>query len=63
MTPQEQYFKETGAKTIWKIPNHTHTEEYVQWMNNYVKTSDSLAAKMVRQFANGISKKSGSTDR
>ncbi len=63
MSPQEQYLQETGAKTIWKIPNHTHTDEYVEWLENYVKTSDSLAAKMVRQFANGISKDAGSTDR
>lgn len=64
MTPQEQYLKETGANTIWKIHNHTHTDEYVEWMKNYVKTSDSIAAKMIRQFANNVkSEKSGSTDR
>lgn len=55
MTPQEQYFKETGAKTIWKIPNHTHTDEYVEWIKSYVKNSDSPAAKMVRKFSKALS--------
>ena len=51
MTPQEQYFQETGAKTIWKITNHTHTDEYVAWIKNYAKNSDSIVAKMVREFS------------
>ena len=52
ITPHEQYFKETGAKTIWKITNHTHTDEYVEWIKNYAKNSDSIAAKMIREFSN-----------
>lgn len=56
MTPQEQYFQETGATTIWKIPNHTHTDEYVAWIKNYAKNSNSIAATAVRNFANNIKK-------
>ena len=54
MTPEEQYLKETGAKTIWKIPNHTHTQEYTQWIRNYVKNSDTSAAKAVKEFSKKI---------
>lgn len=51
MSPQDQYKAETG-KDIWKIPNHTHTDEYVQWIKNYVKTSNDTPAKLVRDFIN-----------
>lgn len=54
MTPQEQYFQETGAKTIWKIPNHTHTYEYTEWIKNYVKNSNDISAKMIRKFSKSI---------
>lgn len=54
MTPEEQYLKETGAKTIWEIPNHTHTQEYTQWIRNYVKNSDTSAAKAVKEFSKKI---------
>lgn len=57
MTPEQQYLKETGAKTIWKIPKHTHTQEYRQWIRNYIKNSDSLAAKIVREFSKKINSK------
>ena len=51
MTPQEQYKQETG-KDVWKIKNHTYTDKYVEWIKGYAKNSDSIAAKMIREFAN-----------
>lgn len=50
MTLKEKYLKETGAKTIWKIPNRTFTDEYLNWIRNYIKTSNSIIAKTIRQL-------------
>lgn len=50
LSPEEQYKKETG-KSIWQIQNHTYTNEYIEWLKNYAKTSNDPAAIAVRDFA------------
>jgi len=57
MSPEKQYLKETRAKTIWKIHNHTYTDEYANWIKDYVKNSDSVAAKAVREFSEKLKPK------
>ena len=56
MTPQQKYEKETG-KTVWKIKDHTYTDEYSAWIKNYAKTSDSSEAKLIREFSNKLKQK------
>ena len=56
MTPQQQYEKETG-KSIWKIKDHTYTDEYSIWIKKYAKNSDSPDAKIIREFSNKLNKR------
>ena len=56
MTPQHQYEKETG-KSVWKIKDHTYTDEYSAWIKNYAKNSYSPEAKIIREFSNKLKQK------
>lgn len=55
MNVMEQYIAETG-KDPWKIKNYNFTDEYVKYVKNYCKISDSPAAKVMRSFANKLKK-------
>ena len=59
MTPQHQYEKETG-KSVWKIKDHTYTDEYSAWIKNYAKNSYSPDAKIIREFSNKLKQKAQS---
>lgn len=56
MTPIQEYEKQTG-KSVWKIKDHTYTDEYTAWVKNYAENSDSIDAKIIREFSNKLKQK------
>ena len=52
-TPVQQYEEETG-KSIWRIKNMYHTDEYVTWLKNWLKTDEGPASTAFKQFAKSI---------
>jgi len=56
MTPQQQYEKET-CKSVWKIKDHTYTDEYSEWIKNYAKNTESQDGKIIREFSKKLKQK------
>ena len=53
MNLQKKYEEEKGL-SCWEIKDYTYTKDYVEWVKEFVNSSEHTSAKLVRKFVKEI---------